>query len=96
MKTLQLNQIVKYVTSDDQIVDGTIEEVVAPNLAHVRHSENYLALARYSEGKEKNTFHFDEGAAAVAEPAPEPFKPGAKAVPDKPKQQKAHPRHNPK
>lgn len=89
MPTLYNNQAVKYVTSTGAIVDGTITECFPPDMAHVQWGEKHIALARYSEGKEHNTFHFtdeSEDRRPEAPPTrPKPFKPGSKAVPDKPK-----------
>jgi len=83
MKTLAAGQTVKYITSANVATEGTITEVIGPQIAHVRWADKNLALARYSDGKEANTFHFDEPEEAAPEP-PKPFKPGAKASPDKP------------
>jgi hypothetical protein len=82
MRPLFNNYAVRYVTEDGSIVDGTITEVFPPDMAHVQFGEKHLALARYSIGKEPNTFHFEDE--ELQPERPKPFKPGAKAWPDKP------------
>ena len=81
------DQSVKYVNAEGQTVDATIEETnVSSDGAHarVRYGPKNVAIARFSDGKEPNTFHLPEGenagssetSTSATQDKAKPFKPG--------------------
>ena len=73
-------QAVKYVTPEGETIDAVVEE----DGIHLRVGENRTALAYYSDAREPNTFHVEEESEPELD-LPQPFRPGSKAWPEKPK-----------